>query len=144
MPQFVKRFSDLKGIGPIIDVTLYPAAEVVTKYNLDKGERIPSKPCVALIDTGASMSAIDTPLVDELNLISRDLISVQTPAGISNHYTYDVGIQLPKEMGFKTFFIEVTGSILTHQPYDILIGRDILQNCTLIFNGWDNSFQLHI
>lgn len=143
MPQLIKRISDLIVTGPVIDITLYPAADVVANLDLNK-QLMPFKSCVGLIDTGASISAIDLPLVKELNLISRDYIPVLTPSGISQHFTYDVGVQLPKELGWKTFFIEVTGSDLEKQPFDVLIGRDVLQYCTLIFNGWDNSFQLHI
>lgn len=40
--------------------------------------------------------------------------------------------------------IMAIGANLTKQPYDALIGRDILKLCTLIYNGWDNSYQLHI
>jgi hypothetical protein len=141
MPQIIKRFSSLQDSGPTIDITIYPPAEIVKQLEAGK---IPIVNCVGLIDTGASISAIDLSIVKELNLISRDFIPVLTPSGMSNHFTYDIGIQLPKEMGWKTYFIEVTGCDLEKQPYKALIGRDILQNCTLIFNGWDNSFQLHI
>ena len=143
MPHLIKRVSDLKGVGPLIDITLYPAAEIVRNVDLTK-ETLLHKNCIGLIDTGASISAIDRPIVKELNLISRDFIPVLTPSGVSHHFTYDIGLQLPKELGWKTYFIEVTGSDLEKQPFDVLIGRDVLENCTLIFNGWDNSFQLHI
>lgn len=51
---------------------------------------------------------------------------------------------LPPQLGRKMFFIEVTGADLENQHYDALLGRDILENCTLIYNGWDDSFQLHL
>jgi hypothetical protein len=42
------------------------------------------------------------------------------------------------------FPILALGANLEAQPYNALIGRDILSNCTLIYNGWDNSYQLHL
>jgi enamine deaminase RidA (YjgF/YER057c/UK114 family) len=52
-----------------------------------------------------------------------------------------------KTGNFKTLYISGQigdGADLEAQPYNALIGRDILSNCTLIYNGWDNSYQLHL
>ena len=72
-----------------------------------------------------------------------DVVQVQTPSGSSRQYVYDLGFAMP---GLQTTIIPITaiGANLTNQPYDALIGRDILKSCTLIYNGWDNSYQLHM
>jgi hypothetical protein len=51
---------------------------------------------------------------------------------------------LPAQLGHKMFFIEITGVDLENQPYDALIGRDILKSCTLIYNGVEDSYQLYL
>lgn len=142
MPALIKRITDLKAEGPTIEVTIWPPAQVIMQHG--EPDQIPSRVCIGLIDTGASNSCIDINIATELNLISRDYVPVLTPSGLSNHYTYDVGIMLPEQFGYKMYFVEVTGAELARQPYDVLIGRDLLEHCTFIFNGWDNSFQLHI
>ena len=142
MPALIKRISNLREEGPTIDVIIYPPTQIINLT--DKNEIIPNKICTGLIDTGASNSCIDIKIAAELNLISRDFIPILTPSGMSNHFTYDVGVMMLSQLGYKIFFIEVTGADLERQPFDVLIGRDILEHLTLIFNGWDNSFQVHI
>ena len=143
MPALIKRVSDLRLEGPTIDITIFPPAPVIQDYR-NRNLQIPFKNGVGLIDSGASNSCIDISIATELGLVSRDFVSVLTPSGTSNHYTYDVLIMLPQQLELKSFFVEVTGADLTLQPYDVLIGRDVLAACTFIYNGWDNSFQLHI
>lgn len=143
MPALIKRISDLKTEGPTIEIIIYPAAPIINQF-ADAKQPIPQRKGIGLIDTGASCSSIDISIAKALGLISRDFVPVLTPSGTSNHFTYDASFMLPLQLDRKMFFIEVLGCDLSAQPYDALIGRDILQQCTLIFNGWDNSFQLHL
>ena len=142
MPFFTKRVTNLQREAPIIEVTIFPPAPIVNQYN-DRKELIPHHRAIGLIDTGASISCIDVKIAEQMGLIARDFIPVLTPSGVSNHFTYDITIVFPPELESKVFFVEVTGADLSQQPFDILIGRDVLEQCTLIYNGWDNSFQLH-
>ena len=109
-----------------------------------KSENIPIYTGVGLIDTGASISAIDVSVAKSLNLISRDIIPILTPSGIKNHYTYDVEFMLPQTLGFKKFSLDVTGCELAKQGIQVLIGRDVLKECTFIFNGTTNTWELHL
>lgn len=143
MPSFFKRITNLQAEGPIIDVILFPPAVTINSFR-EQGKEIPQLRVTALIDTGASCTCIDLTLPPQLNLISRDYINVRTPSGISEHFTYDIGFMLPQQLGHKMSFIEVTGADLKEQGFEVLIGRDILSTCTLIYNGSDNSFQLHV
>jgi hypothetical protein len=118
MPALIKRISNLRLEGPIIDIFIYPPAPVINDFTA-KGGVIPSKKGIGLIDTGASNSCIDIKIVSEIGLISRDFISCLTPSGMSDHYTYDAGIMLPAQLGYKMFFIEVVGSDLDKQPFDV-------------------------
>jgi hypothetical protein len=77
-----------------------------------------------------------------LSLIVRDIQTVLTPSGSSEHNLYDAIIGLP-QIGNTAYDVQVFGTILTEQPFDALIGRDILKHCTLIYNGWDNSYSIH-
>lgn len=144
MPVFPNRVQNLQQIGPIIEVVLVPPPPVVERLQ-SEGKKSPSKKVIALIDTGASGSCINEPISKELGLIVRDIVPVQTPSGTSKQGVYDVGFLLILP-GIITspLIIQALSSDLTNQPYQALIGRDILNYCTLIYNGWDNSYQLHI
>lgn len=142
MPVFPNKVPDLKTIGPIIEVVVFPPPPVMQKLVKEQKE-VPSKKVIALIDTGASGSCINNEIATELGLIARDVVKVGTPSGLTNQPIYDLGFALPS-LTNSIMPIQGLGSDLEAQPYDALIGRDILRECTLIYNGWDNSYQLHL
>lgn len=142
MPVFPNKVHDLQNIGPIIEVVVFPSEPIFNKMRSD-GLIPMTKKLIALIDTGASGSCIDNETAKELGFIARDVSKIQTPAGESERPVYDIGFALP---GLQTNILPViaVGIDLAKQPYDALIGRDILKFCTLVYNGWDNSYQLHM
>lgn len=142
MPVFPNKVHDLRLIGPIIEIMVVPPRPVAIKLQ-EEGHEIPSKTIIALIDTGASGSCVNESVAKELGLIARDIVSISTPSGITQQPIYDLGISLPK-LTDRIINVAAPGSNLENQPYQALIGRDILSICTLIYNGWDNSYQLHL
>lgn len=142
MPVFPNRVPDLKTIGPIIEVIIVPPQPIATKLQME-GKPVPTKKVIALIDTGASGSCVDESICKELNLIVRDVVEVGTPGGLIKQSIYDLGFVLPN-LTNKVMSVAAPGCNLDKQPYNALIGRDILSICTLVYNGWDNSYQLHL
>lgn len=142
MPHFANRVPDLRSIGPIIEVVVFPPAPVFQKLK-SEGKVPPSKKVTALIDTGATASCIDVSLVAELGLIARDNVAVLTPAGPTRQDIFDLGFAMPS-MALHIIPLTAAGALLGQQPYRALLGRDILSMCTLVYNGWDNSYHLHI
>jgi len=142
MPVFPNRVHDLKSIGPIIEIIIFPPLPVFLKFKTEN-KNPPSKKIIALIDTGASISCIDESVALDLDLIARDVVHIHTPSGTSVQKLYDLGIALPN-LTQNIIPTLSAGANLTNQPYRALIGRDILSLCTLIYNGWDNSYQLHL
>ena len=140
MPVFPNKVPNLQQIGPIIEVVIYPSVPIYNKLKAE-GKQIPSKKVIALIDTGASGSCINDSIAGESNLIARDVTTVCTPSGTAQQKIYDLGFSMPS-LHPTIFPILALGANLEAQPYNALIGRDILSNCTLIYNGWDNSYQL--
>lgn len=142
MPVFPNRVPDLQHIGPIIEIIIQPPFNNNPHIKVG-GTFTPPKIIMALIDTGASSTCIDESIAVELGLIARDVINVCTPAGVSQQKVYDIVVTLPKLQNVSIPVLS-PGANLAAQPYRALIGRDILKHCTLIYNGWDNSYQLHI
>ena len=131
---------DLESGGASIEVKIFPPLAVMQEYSAKK-EKVPVKKVIGLIDTGASRTAIDKNIASELKLIARDQQKVLTPSGDSKHYLYDIIITL--ENTKVLIPLQVFGAVLEKQPYDVLLGRDILRYCTLIYNGWNDSYDLH-
>jgi len=142
MPVFPNRVPDLKSIGPIIEVVVYPPLPLFQHFRKE-GKTPPSRKVIALIDTGASVSCIDESVAVDLGLVARDVIPVLTPSGVSMQKQYDLGIGLPN-LTQNIIPVLSPGADLTNQPYRALLGRDILSYCTLIYNGWEDSYQLHL
>jgi hypothetical protein len=142
MPVFPNRVPNLQQIGPIIEIIIVPAQPVTAKLQ-SEGKSVPTKKVIALIDTGASCSCINDVIAKELGLVARDIVKINTPAGTTEQPIYDLGIALPNLMN-TIIPIQAPGCNLENQPYQALIGRDVLSMCTLVYNGWDNSYQLHL
>ena len=141
MPVFPNKVPNLIEIGPIIEVVV-SLPQIIVSQLKNEGRPVPARTVIALIDTGASGSCINYSLSKKLGLIARDVAEVYTPSGISQHEVYDLGLSLPN-LNTGLISLQAIGADLERQPYEALIGRDVLSKCTLIYNGWDNSYQLH-
>ncbi|MCH8164486.1 MAG: retroviral-like aspartic protease family protein [Planctomycetes bacterium] len=108
-------------------------------------ERIPVR---ALIDTGASVTVLDTAIVRKLSLMATGTISFQTPStGETPHVSnqYDVSILLvspiaKRATGFDN--IPVIEADLSAQGLQALLGRDILRQCLFVYDGVAGLFSL--
>lgn len=88
----------------------------------------------ALVDTGASICAIDEGAAVELGLQPVGQSSVSGVGGTQIHNVYVAKILFP---GTPIPALEwtLTGADLKDQNLLLLIGRDILRHCVLIYNG---------
>ena len=92
---------------------------------------------LALVDTGARESAIESTLAEELGLIraedgERKAVGI---LGVSAVDVYLARISIPElgysiAGGFPGVHLAVGG-----QPYRALIGRDIVRNFTMVYDG---------
>lgn len=126
--------------GPILQVS------VTVEQNLGRGliaqgKSLPvPKSGLALIDTGASNTCIDEQAAKELGLPVIDVANMQS-ASHEKHpcniypvqiITPIVTLNAPRAMG----------AALAPQGLLVLIGRDVLQSCTLFYNGPAGQFTL--
>lgn len=143
MPCLNLQFTTL---GPVIDVLVYvstPRKEIMDAAGLP----IPNPvPCHLLIDTGASNTCIDPEKIKLLKLTPSGNTPVHTPSTtpdkMHNCNQYDVGIIIPDFWHFHA--VPILESSLSHQGIDGLLGRDILKECILIYNGILGSYTLSI
>ncbi len=100
----------------------------------------------ALLGTGASCSVIDTSVVHSLKLIQAGTVQGHTPSTGSNLHTcnlYDGCIAFAKpQVKVMSLNLPVAEASLIDQGILALIGRDVLRQCLLVYNGPAKSFSL--
>ncbi len=113
------------------------------------GQPIPDpQRILAILDTGASISAVDPTALTTLGLTATgkaDIVTPSTQGGTVATDTYDVCIGIyagrPGDLHFISDTVQVTSSVLFN-GVQALIGTDILKNCILTYNGADDCFSL--
>jgi predicted aspartyl protease len=128
--------------GPILQVSV-TIEQNSGKGLIAQGKTLPSpKSGIALIDTGASNTCIDEQAAKDLGLPVIDVANMQS-ASHEKHpcniypvqiITPIVTLNAPRAMG----------AALASQGLLVLIGRDVLQNCTLFYNGPTGQFTLSL
>lgn len=101
-----------------------------------------------LIDTGASCTCVDPALLAGLGLQPTGRVAISTPstAGLPHFCDqFDVSIFIPSAVATVGYLIPAIPVVATHlraQGIDGLIGRDVLKDCTLIYNGTAGLFTI--
>lgn len=116
----------------------------------DAGIAVPAPQMIrALIDTGASISAVDPTVLKALDLQQTGEADIHTPSTAGNAVrtpTYDVMIAIlagrQGDLHFISDTVQVTGSDLTQFGFAALIGTDILKSCILHYNGAASLFTI--
>ena len=142
MPVHNQVFHDPDG-GPTIDMEIGIPAVLAAAYG-QSGQPVPS-PHVgrALIDTGASGSAVDERIIQALGIQPVGQCSLATPSqatGVAS--LYRVKVSFPQTTFSGAAEWTVIGCELASQGISALIGRDILASCVLIYNGPARTFTL--
>jgi hypothetical protein len=102
-----------------------------------------------LIDTGASGTCVDATFISQLGLQPTGTVPIMTPStgnGLHHCDQFDVSFYIPpNSAGVGGHLVPALPIIATHlqgQGIDGLIGRDILDNCTFIYNGTAKYFTI--
>lgn len=127
----------LQAAGPMLPVAV--AVHPILAQQLRGQGATPPAPVggVGLIDTGASVSAVDSSVVSQLGIPPIGTINVGTAAGVQQQAQYPASFSFPGT-GLPTInFNFVIGSNLAGQqpPIVALIGRDVLRHFVMIYHG---------
>lgn len=95
----------------------------------------PIQPCTALVDTGASGLALDTSIVRGLSLKRQGVVTNHTAGGMRQANTYLVSLTFPGSNLRSYSVVLATEVVLTTQPFKVLIGREIMRNWHVHYNG---------
>lgn len=130
--------------GPLIDLWICVSRQRASALR-NAGLQPPDPVQVrALIDTGASLTCVDSRVIAQLRIPATGTITGHTPSTGGTPATfsqYDVALVIdnPKIHVVK-FTLPVAESNLHQQQIGALIGRDILDSTTLFYNGTSGTF----
>lgn len=94
-----------------------------------------SQPGSALIDTGASVTAVDMEILQRLNLTPVGSGAVITPSGTETQGVYVVRLTFPGTPIPPLDPMPVLGSQLQGFSHIVLLGRDLLRGALMIYDG---------
>lgn len=133
--------------GPLIQVEIGIPAPL-EEFSIAKGLQIPAPASgYALIDTGASATAVHEPLLLELGVLPIDSIPTQTPHGGGRSFVYPAKVSFPGLNVQALPMDRVIGSELKWITGDgkeiiMLLGRDLLKWFLMVYNGKSSNITL--
>jgi predicted aspartyl protease len=134
--SFTFKLPYLREKGPLCKIVVKPSEPTIANLKLQK-KKIPSRKILALIDTGASTTAISQRLVKELGLVPRGTAKVYTSSRHSEmRNEYDISLEFGKDIYLQ--ILRALEADFKNYNIDCLIGRDILQHGKLVYDGPNN------
>lgn len=130
--------------GPLIKVRVTPSSwsQIVDReFNVPDTEPVD---VLAMLDTGASTTAISGPLVSRLSLSPVRLGRVRGVESNTYRRTLMYGVDLDLGQGVSFRNVVVHGIQLGDHAYDILFGRDLLRCGTLLYEGRERRFRFDV
>lgn len=127
----------LAQLGPILHVSISPTPDYIAALG-EQPEGVPDPVTgIALIDTGATKTAVDEKVCKHLRLPAVGVVRMSHAAGSEMRNVYAIqmtfpGTPLPSMVLTSASSVDLSGG---GQPYILLIGRDILQNLKMTYNG---------
>lgn len=144
MPALIGRIGDS---GPLVEALLMQPESMVEALKREGRPLVAPYTIKALVDTGASITALDFREVERLSLIPKGERQIHTPstgAASVPRLVYDATIILGREHDppLASTLEVIGGCDLRGQGFAALIGRDILGRCTFTCVGPKRSFSL--
>jgi hypothetical protein len=126
----------LRQEGPTITVSIAVPDALAERLRQQKVEVPDPQTGLALIDTGASLSVVDTAIIKTLAINAIGKKTVRTISGEAEVDTYPAKFSFPDTPLPDLDFNSVSASDrLKSQGYLALIGRDILQHGMFVYDG---------
>lgn len=124
---------ELRERGPLFNIEV-SVPQIMIDQLIESGQPIPDPvPGLALIDTGASISAVDFTVLRALQINQVDVIELATPSNPdATGEGYPARFILPEN---EVELSIVLGADLRPFSAIAIIGRDILCDCMLMFFG---------
>ncbi len=138
----------LAALGPVLAVSVSIPQALAAFYTRQQIPLPSPITGLALIDTGATRSCVHAPIMSSLGVNPIGVVTSGTPAGQVLHSLYPAHFTFPAttiEVDFTSVVgVDLSGQIITGQQLIALIGRDVLSNGILVYNGTIGTFSFAI
>lgn len=136
----------IQASGPILECRVGVSVDRAKALKSTSSPIPPTVLIQGLVDTGASASTIDPTVVEALGLTPTGqamMITPTTGAVPQPCATFDISLTLVHpNLQLRLGALPVCESVLAHQGFEMLIGRDVLKQCLLVYDGQDDTFTL--
>ena len=130
---FTFNLPRLRESGPTCQVVIKPSEPVIEKLR-SENKKIPRVSVLALIDTGASTTAVSHRVVKKLKLVPRGTVQVYTShKKPETRNEFDISLAFDARVCLT--IVKVLDATLQNSSIDCLIGRDVLDHGVLTYNG---------
>lgn len=136
----------LSAAGPVFQVQV-EVPQALAAFLSEKGKEIPApQPGWALIDTGATRTCVDKDVLAKLGVQPTGTVKTGTAAGQVEQLLYPAKLNFPVA-GFQIEFgsviaVDLRGQTIAGANVLVLVGRDVLARCLLVYNGSAGMFSL--
>jgi hypothetical protein len=128
--------SALQRRGPILPIRIgLPSASA------KDGAETVMEEVQALVDTGASITAVNMSVAERLGLVATGSLELGGVTGSATRPIYGVRLVMP-EPGYTFDPIQVVGADLNTPDFEVLIGRNLLCSMLMTYDGTRGQFAL--
>ncbi len=132
--------------GAVVDVIVGPGQNLV-RWLRAAGSPLPqSVQLRALVDTGAAGCSVEPGIIAQLGLPRSGIGLINAPAltGFAGTTQHDASLAILNPSAPPLVFhdLSVLSLALGVPMYQVLIGRDVLDHCRLVYDGIARTFEL--
>lgn len=132
----------LRAKGMLIKVRVGSATAVAGQQQSSGTTPQAPEEIIAMIDTGASISAIDVAVAGRLGLAQTGSIQVGGVGGMSQQPVFAAALEIP-DAGVTFDPLPLSGAQLGAPDFQMLVGRNLLCQMILTYDGSQGQFALH-
>jgi hypothetical protein len=133
--------------GPLMQVQV-EVPQALAAYLSKQGQPIPAPQSGwALIDTGATRTCVDRDVLTKLGVQPTGTVKTGTAAGQVEQLLFPAKLSFPVAGNFQIEFgsviaVDLRGQTIAGTNVVVLVGRDVLSRCLLVYNGPAGIFTL--
>ena len=136
----------LAAAGPVLQEEVNLPQPLINLLSSQNRSIPAASPGFALIDTGASRTCVDSPVLSNLGINPIGVVAMGTAGGSTSCLLYPARLSFPVinlviDFG-SVAAVNLQGQKVNGTPLVALIGRDVLSRCLLIYSGTDGFFTL--
>lgn len=140
--EYTGRMAVLQLEGPKIAIEI-GVPTVLAEFLERSGLPVPpARKGFALIDTGASITAVDEEVVATLGIQPIGQMKLSTPSRSMPAWLYAARLTCSEEAGPTMEVLDIVGCTLQPQGFIALLGRNFLRKVVLVYDGPRGVFKL--